>query len=62
MTRFCRTKIYPSLNPDFDYLGWRRWSMNLMEEMANPSSLGNDVSHNTILSLGAGARDRVLPL
>jgi hypothetical protein len=36
--------------------------MKLVEELANPSSLGNDVSHSTVLSLGAGARYRVLPL
>jgi hypothetical protein len=36
--------------------------MKLVEELANPSSLGNGVSHNTILSLGARARDGVLSL
>jgi hypothetical protein len=41
---------------------WRRWSMKLVEELANPSSLGNGVSDITVLSLSAGARDRVLPL
>jgi hypothetical protein len=41
---------------------WRRWSMKLVEELANQSSLGNGVSHITVLSLSAGTRDRVLPL
>jgi hypothetical protein len=40
----------------------RGWSMKLVEELVNPTSLGNDVSHNTILSLSAGTRDHVLPL
>jgi hypothetical protein len=30
---------------------WRRWSMKLVEELANPSSLGNGVCHRTVLSL-----------
>jgi hypothetical protein len=41
---------------------WRRWSMKLVEELANPSSLSNGVGHSTVLSLSAGTRDRVLPL
>jgi hypothetical protein len=41
---------------------WRRWSMKLVEELANPSSLGNGIGHSTVLSLSAGMRDRVLPL
>jgi hypothetical protein len=41
---------------------WRRWSMKLLEELANPTSLGNGVSYNTVLSLNAGMRDRVFPL
>jgi hypothetical protein len=42
--------------------GWRRWSMKHVEELANPSSFGNGVSHSTVLSLSAGPRDYVLPL
>jgi hypothetical protein len=30
---------------------WRRWSMKLVEELANPSSLSNGVSHITVLNL-----------
>jgi hypothetical protein len=41
---------------------WRRWSMKLVEELTNPSSLSNDIGHITVLSLSAGTRDRVLPL
>jgi hypothetical protein len=41
---------------------WRRWSMKLVEELANPSSLGNGVGHSTVLSLSAGTRDCMLPL
>jgi hypothetical protein len=41
---------------------WRRWSMKLVEELANLSSLGNGVGHSTVLSLSAGTRDRMLPL
>jgi hypothetical protein len=41
---------------------WRRWSMKLMEELPNPSSLGNGIGHSTVLSLSTGMRDRVLPL
>jgi hypothetical protein len=41
---------------------WRRWSMKLLEELANPTSLGNGVSYNTVLSLNAGMRDPVFPL
>jgi hypothetical protein len=36
--------------------------MKLVEELTNPSSLGNGVGHSTVLSLSAGTRDRVLPL
>jgi hypothetical protein len=36
--------------------------MKLVEELANPSSLGNGVSHSTVLSLSTGTRDHVLPL
>jgi hypothetical protein len=36
--------------------------MKLVEELANPSSLGNSVGHSMVLSLSAGMRDRVLPL
>jgi hypothetical protein len=36
--------------------------MKLMEELANPTSLGNGVSHSTVLGLSAGKRDPVLPL
>jgi hypothetical protein len=36
--------------------------MKLMEDLTNPSSLGNGVGQNTVLSLSAGMRDRVLPL
>jgi hypothetical protein len=31
-------------------------------ELANPTRLGNGVSHNTVLSLSDGTRDRVVPL
>jgi hypothetical protein len=40
----------------------RRSSMKLVEELSNPTSLDNGVSHITILSLSAGMRDCVLPL
>jgi hypothetical protein len=36
--------------------------MKLAEELANPTSLGNGVSHSTTLSLSAEMRYRVLPL
>jgi hypothetical protein len=42
--------------------GGRRWSMKLVEELANPTSLSDGVSHSTILSLSARTRYRVLPL
>jgi hypothetical protein len=29
---------------------WRRWSMKLVEELANPTGLDNSVSHNMILA------------
>jgi hypothetical protein len=31
-------------------------------ELANPTRLGNGVSHRTVLSLSDGTRDRVVPL
>jgi hypothetical protein len=37
----------------------RRWSMKLVEELANPTSLGNGISHSTALSLSARTRDCV---
>jgi hypothetical protein len=40
----------------------RRWSMKLVEELANPTSLSNSVSYNSVLSLSAGMRDHVLTL
>jgi hypothetical protein len=40
----------------------RRWSMKLVEELTNLASLGDGVSHITVLSLSAGTRDRVLLL
>jgi hypothetical protein len=40
----------------------RRWLMKLMEELANPTSLGKCVSHNIVLSLSAGTGHCVLPL
>jgi hypothetical protein len=40
----------------------RRWLIKLVAELTNPTSIGNGVSHNTVLSLSAGMRDRVLPL
>ena len=40
----------------------RSRSMKLLEELAEPTSLGDCVSHSTVFSLGAGARDRVLAL
>ena len=40
----------------------RSGSMKLVEELTDPTSLGDGVSHSTVLSLGAGTRDRVLPL
>jgi hypothetical protein len=36
--------------------------MKLVEELVNPSSLGNGVTHSTVLGLDVGARDCVLPL
>jgi hypothetical protein len=42
--------------------GGRRWSMKLVEELADPTSLGDGVSHSAVLSLGARARYRVLLL
>jgi hypothetical protein len=39
-----------------------RWPMKLVEELMNPTSLGNGTSHIMVLSLGIGTGDRVLPL
>jgi hypothetical protein len=39
---------------------WRRWSMKLVEELANSTGLGNDVT--TTRYSASGMRDRVLPL
>jgi hypothetical protein len=39
-----------------------RRSMKLEEQLSEPCGLGNAVGHNTILSFGAGAGHRVLPL
>jgi hypothetical protein len=38
----------------------RRWSMKLLKELMNPTSLRNNVCHRTIHSLSARTRDRVL--
>jgi hypothetical protein len=42
--------------------GGRRWSMKLVKELVGPTSLGDGVSHNAVLSLGARARYHVLTL
>jgi hypothetical protein len=36
--------------------------MKLVEELANPNSLGNAVSHIMVLSLSAGTRGHVFSL
>ena len=40
----------------------RSRSTKLLEELADPTSLGDCIGHSTVLSLGAGTRDRVLAL
>ena len=40
----------------------RSRSMKLLEELADPTSLGDCVSHSTVFSLGSRTRDRVLVL
>ena len=40
----------------------RSKSMKLVEELTDPTSLGDGVSHITVFSFGARMRDHVLPL
>ena len=45
-----------------DYRGERNRNVQLLEELTQPAALSHSVSHNTILSLCAGARHRRLAL